>query len=73
MTSTVVVASGVHCPHCGQAVPISIEQANDEARRRIQELESQVKFLTARVAQTGKRDSYFFCHTGKAGRLVDNV
>ncbi|KAJ9244473.1 hypothetical protein DTO169E5_1691 [Paecilomyces variotii] len=55
MTGTVVVASGVHCPHCGQDVPVSTEQINDEARRRIQELESQVKFLTARQAQTAEK------------------
>lgn len=65
MTGTVVVASGVHCPHCGQDVPVSTEQINDEARRRIQELESQVKFLTARQAQTGKRYLFFFASPSK--------
>ncbi|KAL1876038.1 hypothetical protein Plec18167_005299 [Paecilomyces lecythidis] len=55
MTGTVVVASGVHCPHCGQDVPVSTDQTNEEARRRIQELESQVKFLTARQEQTAEK------------------
>ena len=43
---------GTACPHCGLEASQNDDVAT-EARRRINELEAQVQFLSARAAQTG--------------------